>query len=94
MWMKEIEQKFKKLGNLVVDACAGTVSAEKACMALPKRRTFIGCKVVPYCIAEVIAQLILIFAPQVLNKETDIDGDEQLSTSAKTYVQEVKAIEV
>lgn len=48
--MKNIEQKFTKAGNLVVDACSGTFSVVKAFMPRPKQRRFIGCKVNSICV--------------------------------------------
>lgn len=44
-WMKDVVQKFRKLENLVVDACAVTISVPMTCMLLLKQRRFIRCKV-------------------------------------------------
>lgn len=41
-----------------------------------------------------IPQLILRYARQLLNKESDIDGEEQVQTSAEVCVKSVEAIEV
>lgn len=42
--MKYILQKFTKSGNLVVDDCAGNLSAAKACVLFPNHRRPIGAK--------------------------------------------------
>lgn len=61
-WMKDITQKLRKLGNIIMDACPASLSAAKESMLLPTHRRFIGCEADPRCVTEVKPQLILLFA--------------------------------
>lgn len=92
--MKKIVQKFTKPGDLVMYACAGTLSATKACMNLLKHRKFIGCAVDPSCVTEMMTQLILPNAQELLSKESHIDGEGKVCSPAEVYVKTVEAIEV
>lgn len=71
---KDIVQKYTMHRSLAVYACAGTFSVAKTCRLLPKYRRFIECEVVPIWVTEITMQLILLYAQQVSNKRSDIDG--------------------
>lgn len=73
-----INLKFILLGGQVVYCCAGTFTLLKLCMIRPQRRQLEGCGLDSDCVASSIAQLALIFACQVLNKEFDITEEENV----------------
>lgn len=75
-WMRGIVQRITKPGNLVLETFAWTFSVAKAYMLLPKHKRFIGSGVDTCCVTEAMSKLILLFARDVLNKESDIDGEE------------------
>lgn len=87
-------QRFTKPGIPVVDACAETSSVTKGCMLLPKHRKFISCKVDPGCATGARLQLILLFGEILLSKELNIDGEEQVPSSAEMYMKAVESMEV
>lgn len=92
--MKDVLQMFKKPWSPVVDTFAGSFSLDKTCMLLPIHRIFIGFKVDPSCVSEVMPQLVSIFISWKMMKGSDFGGEEELSSSAKVYVKVVEAIEV
>lgn len=73
---------------------SGPLSVGMACSLLPNHRTFIECEVGSSCVAGVKPQLILIFARQSLSRESDIDDDEYVYTSAKVYLKSLNEIEM
>lgn len=93
-WMKYIVQKFTRPGNVVIDACAGTFSVAKACLLLPKYRLFIKHEVEPGCVAKEMMQMILLYARQVLIKESAIDGKREGRICAEVYVNAAETIEL
>lgn len=76
-------QKSSESRNGVVDTCAGTFSVAKACMPPRNHRTYIGCKDDPGCETETVAQLILLYAQQVLNRESGTSGEEYVCSSVE-----------
>lgn len=67
--MRDILQKFKKLGNLVVDVFGGTISVVKACLLLPEHGRFIEYEVDASCVIEAMLPLISICNPRMLSNE-------------------------
>lgn len=63
-------------------------------MLLPKHRKSIRCEVDRSCSTEATPQLILLYARQVLRKESDIDEKGEDSRSADVYVNTGDPIEV
>lgn len=85
---------FAKPGSLIVDAYAGTLSVAKACVHFPNPRRFTGCKVNLSCFPEAMPRLILLYNRKLLSKQSDIDGQEQIRSSAEVYVKTVQVIDV
>lgn len=48
----------------------------------------------PNCVTEAMCQLILLYARQLLSKDSDINGEEEGRRSAVVYVEVVESIEV
>lgn len=86
--------RLMKPGDLVVDACAAKFSIVKTCMLLLKHRSFIRCKLHPSHGTKVMPQLTLLYAAQMLSKESDIDGEGHVCSSAEAYVKAAEAIEI
>lgn len=93
-WMKNILQWFTRPGNLVAKDCGGIFSAVKSCMLLPNHKTFIEIEADSNYVTEAIAQLMFLYACQVLKKEWHIDREEQVRSSAEVYVKAVLDIKV
>lgn len=93
-WMKKILQEFTKPVRLVVHACSGAFCATKACMILSKHRKSIALEVDQSCVTEPILELILLHALPVLRKESDIDKEGLLRSSAEVYIEAVQANKV
>lgn len=90
--MKNKGQNFRTSGNLVDYACAETLFVAKACLLYPQHSRAIGWGRNPRCMTEAILQLIELYAGQVLNTESDIDGKEDARSSAGLHVQTGEAI--
>lgn len=73
--MKNILQNLAKLGNMVTDSFVRTFSVSMTCLLIPKNRTLIGYKVSSIYVTEALAQLIMIYVPQLLTKESGINVD-------------------
>lgn len=86
-------QRFTKLWNLVVGACAEVFFLAEACIFLTERSGFTGCRVDIGCVTETIRQLLLLYVGQVLGKESDVDGPHQAHSAAEGRVRAVEAIE-
>lgn len=78
----------------MLDPFPGVFSVAEACMLLPKHRRFTGCETGSSYVAEAISQPILLHTRQVLTKEPDIDGKEDVRSSADVYTRVVETIEV
>ena len=92
-WMMDIIEKFTKPGDLVVDPCAGTFSVAMACMLMPKHRKFVGCDKDDSCLENSMTSLVALFARQILNPNSDIDGTDHDKVHAKVLLRELDAIE-
>lgn len=92
-WMKNILQKTTIAVNLILHAFVGSYSIDKVCMILPSHRRFIRCKADPSFVTEAMRQLTLLYAQLELSKRSDIDGEEDVRSSAELYVRTVRAIE-
>lgn len=79
-------QKFTRHANLVVNSCGGTFFVAKPCMTLSKHGSFIGYKLDPSCVNEAMLQLILLYTPQVSNKNFVIAGEVEDRTCVRSYV--------
>lgn len=77
-----------------MDTCAGTFCTANACMLISNHRSFLACKLDPSCLTEAILQLTLLYARQVLSKESEFDGEEQVRSSAEVRVKAVRTIDV
>lgn len=66
-----------------------TFSVSRACMLLPRHRTFTGCEVDSNCVAEAMLHLILLYARQLLRKESDVNGEEEVRLCADVYVKAI-----
>lgn len=53
-----------------------------------------GSKVDPKCVNEAVLQLILLYARQMLRKESNIDGRKETYSSAELHVKTVETIKV
>lgn len=91
---KDMEQNSTNLGNLVVGARARIFSVVNTSMLFQNRRGFIGCKVDPSCETHAIPPLIILHAVPVLSKVSNIDGKEQVCSSAGLYVESAEGIVV
>lgn len=85
-WMMDIIEKFTKPGDLVVDPCAGTFSVAMACMLMPKHRKFVGCDKDDSCLENSMTSLVALFARQILNPNSDIDGTDHDKVHAKVLL--------
>lgn len=64
--METIVQKLTKPQNLVLEPCHGIFSVAKARLLLPKYRRFIVWKLGPNYLPEMMTQLILLHAEQII----------------------------
>lgn len=44
-WMRDLETKLSRRGQLVADLCVELFSGAKVCMLLPKYRQLVGCDI-------------------------------------------------
>lgn len=43
-WMTDLPSKYSESREPALDTCAGTFTAAKACLLLPKPRRLVGCE--------------------------------------------------
>lgn len=91
-WMKDLVSKFTKPGMTVLDCFAGTLSVGKACLELSQHRRAILCDVDPEVVETSLPGLVLVFANQLLNKDSDIKGNATLLKHAKLYIKAMEGI--
>lgn len=58
--------------------CAKKFRAAKACMLLPQNRWLVEDDIDSECVTSSLLQLALVSAPQVLTKELDSTGDDDV----------------
>lgn len=93
MLMKDLVSKFSSPGAVVMDTFCGTLSTAKACLSLHKHRKFVGCDIDSACIDASLPGLLLIFAKQCLNDDSDITVDYEVQEAAKLYISSMDAVE-
>ena len=74
--LKFLINKFTNGGDLVVDPCAGTFSAMRACMLMDEHRRFAGTDKDSLCASVVEDDMIGLFAKQVQNPRSDITVED------------------
>lgn len=92
--MNDSVHKTAKPEKMVVDNCAERFSVTKDCMLFQQHRRFTGCKLDSSCVTKALPPLILLYAWQVFNKQSGVDGGKQVINFAKVYRKAVQAIEV
>ena len=91
--MTHLVEKFSPPGGLVVDTCAGTLSTLKACLLAKNHRVSIGCDMDSDCINRCLPSLVLVFAEQVLNPDSDINCDDSTEAAARVFIKEMGALD-
>lgn len=89
LWMRKIIRKFTLPGGLDTDCCAGAFSVAKACTLLPQQRQFVGCDLESKSVASSLPYLAFIFARQVLYKDSDTIGDDDVQQTASPFVKAI-----
>lgn len=92
--MKDIIRKFTLSAGLFVDCSAGTLPVTKACILLLQHRRFFGCDLDSECIASSLPQMALFCSRQLLNKESDITGDDNVQQAAFTFFNVMEELEL
>lgn len=72
--LQDILCKVTKYGDLVLDACCGTIFTGRACFLLQRNRGFKGCERDPNCEAEAIPSLAKTFCLAASEQGLRIDG--------------------
>jgi len=85
-WMMDIIQQYTTEGMLVLDLCCGTMSVAKACLMFNKHRRFVVSDIDEACIRDSYPSLLLVFARQLVNGESDITGSTEELEAARTYI--------
>lgn len=88
--LMEIISQYTNEGDIVVDMFGGTFSAAKACLNLPKYRQFVGCDSDETCVKLAIPHVLVAFAKQLCNDESNITGTEQFQQIARAFLNHPK----
>lgn len=86
--------KYTKPGGVVVDLFGGTWSVLKACMMLPQHRRGIACDIDDETLEAGMMQLVEVFAKQVQHELSDIEGNEEVQTAARTFLNSMGRLEM
>lgn len=78
--MKDLERKFPKPGDLVLDSFVRTLCTAKACQLLENHRRFAGCEKDGGCVPQSMAGLWIYGG--LLNDKSDLEGGEELMEAA------------
>lgn len=70
--MKACICKFHRSGVLPVDIFGGTFATGKACFMTVQHHRFVGCKIDSVCFEECVQRLVLMYARQFPNLESNM----------------------
>lgn len=88
--MKYLAYKGLKLGQLILDRLAGTLSTTKACLLVEEHQNFVGCDKDIRCLEKLMPSVVEAYASQLLSLASDLTGDEGLIEAARAYLEAVK----
>lgn len=84
--MRELVEKYSRLGSLLMDVSAGIKSTARVCLSLNQHRQFIGFDIDEEVIEASIDLLILQFARQVVIPDPDIMVEYDIQEEARQYI--------
>jgi DNA modification methylase len=90
--MQTLVSKYSPPNGLVFDPFAGTLSTAKACLLLPEHRRCVCGDLDPKCAQIGMVQLVEVFAKQVLNEKSDIDGSADVQAAASTFLHGLQSL--
>lgn len=90
--MKDLVGEFSRLGDVVMDFCAGIGPTAKICILLDKHRKFVGCNVDSELLTAAEAGLVVILVSQMLNPKSHISGSARMIAAAKAFREEWAAL--
>lgn len=90
--MKDLLRKYTRPENVVLDFCARTCSAAKACMLPDQHKKFVGCDVDSELLNAADKDLVVMFLAQVLSSTLDIGGSAEVVAAVKVFKDEKAAV--
>ena len=90
--LKTLIVKYCPPGGLVLDPFAGTLSTARACLLLNEHRRCVCTEIDEECVRLSMPALLDVFVSQLLNKDSDIKGNEEVMKAACIYKQRRESI--
>lgn len=87
--LRGISRHISKPGHLFFDPCLGTGSTTEAGILEYKRRKFMGCNADSDCVQKMFPSLLVVFAQQVLNKDSYIEQGPEVEAAASKYLKKI-----
>lgn len=81
--MKDLVDRFPKARELVYNPLSGTIATAKACMELPRHRSYVDCNVHAKCFAASVEALAEMYAKQVLIETSESFGSHMVVDACK-----------
>jgi hypothetical protein len=90
--METLVSKYCPPGGIVFDPFAGSLSTAKACLLLHQHRRCVCGDIDPKCAEIGMVSMVEVFAKQVLNEDSDVEGSPSVQAAARTFLHGVQSI--
>lgn len=88
--MKDLSLKFSRSVDLVLDSFSGRLCTAKVWLLLNKHRRFLECEKDGGCVEMSISRLVKVYACQLQNQKSYLNGKEGLMEAASACLSEIK----